>query len=240
MPPTTLNDLLDRAKIGDLVGAYANSIDRRDWAGYRSIFAMVVDIMRGMLDYYRNMEEAQGVVLIDEIETHLHPRWKMQVMTSLRRAFPRVQFIVTTHDPLCLRGMDDDEVVVLQRDRAGRIRRLEDLPSVRGMSAEQLLTSDYFGLSSTTDPKLEKALALLTNDTVSLDADGRRHIELSEETRTLIGNVTIGDSPSEEIVQQAVQRYLNDREIERGGLRTVIRSEAIERILAALKAPLPE
>ena len=95
--------------------------------GYRSVFVMTVDIIRELLNYWDEiLNGAQAVVLIDELETHLHPRWKMQVMTSLRKVLPRVQFIVTTHDPLCLRGMDDGEVVVLQRDENDHIHRLAE------------------------------------------------------------------------------------------------------------------
>lgn len=78
-------------------------------SGYRSMLAMVCDVMRGLLDpqvyeRFESFQTAQGIVLIDEIEAHLHPRWKVQVMTSLRTALPGMTFIVTTHDPLCLRG----------------------------------------------------------------------------------------------------------------------------------------
>lgn len=49
--------------------------------GYRSVFVMTVDIIRELLNHWEHLEDAQAVVLIDELETHLHPRWKMQVMT---------------------------------------------------------------------------------------------------------------------------------------------------------------
>lgn len=208
--------------------------------GYRSVFAMIIDIIREMLDYYERIEQARGVVLIDEIETHLHPRWKMQIMTSLRRALPGVQFIVTTHDPLCLRGMDDTEVIVLQRVEGGKIRRLTDLPSIKGMSAEQLLTSDYFGLASTTDPTVDLALARITgSDIVSIDSQGVTQVQLSATTEKLVQSLTLGDSQSEAVVQEALQKYLTTREFKRGSLRTDVRAEAVEAVLQALTTPEP-
>lgn len=126
--------------------------------GYKSVIAMACDIIRELLYHYDNLEFAYGVVFVDEIETHLHPRWKMQIMQLLRKAFPKVQFIVTTHDPLCLRGMYDGEVFVLQRTDAGNtVEKIDDLPSIRGMRAEQILTSEFFGLGST-DPKTDAIL----------------------------------------------------------------------------------
>ena len=119
------------------------------------------------MEHGSNLETAHGVVLVDEIETHLHPRWKMRVMSSLREAFPRIQFIVTTHDPLCVRGMDDGEVIVLVRNELGGIITLADLPDVSGMRSEQLLTSEYFGLSSTIDPDVQLEIARLAEGTAS-------------------------------------------------------------------------
>jgi hypothetical protein len=197
--------------------------------GYRSIFAMVVDIARELMPRYRHLAQAEAIVLIDEIETHLHPRWKMRVMSALRRALPRVQFIVTTHDPLCLRGMDDGEVVVLQRDQLGRIVSLEQLPSSKGMRADQLLTSDYFGLSSTIDPEAELDLARY----VAAVRDGEPdHVA---KARHAMKQLILGDEAAEQVVQEALVRFLRERERPRGQLRTDVRQEAVNAVLEVLR-----
>jgi len=67
-----------------------------------------------------------------------------------------VQFLASTHDPLCLRGLLGGEVAVMRRDASSRITALTDLPPVWGLRVDQLLTSEYFGLSSTIDPDLEE------------------------------------------------------------------------------------
>lgn len=171
--------------------------------GYRSIFAMVADICRNLLEHWSNLEIAHGVVLVDEIETHLHPRWKMRVMSSLREAFPRVQFVVTTHDPLCVRGMHDGEVVVLARNQEGGITTLADLPDVSGMRAEQLLTSEYFGLSSTIDPVLQLEIARLAEEVA-----GDPAVKIGAEADELVTRLTVGDSASAQIIQEALLQYL--------------------------------
>lgn len=197
--------------------------------GYRSVFALAVDIFRQMLSQFSDLERAHGVVLVDEIETHLHPRWKMQVMRALRRALPNVQFIVTTHDPLCLRGMEDGEVVVLQRNADGEIALLENLPSLKGMRAEQLLTSDYFGLSSTIDPEMELEVARFA---AAVAERPDEHV-----TSEAVSRLTLGDSASEQVVQAALQRFLDKRERPAGSLRTDVRAEAVEAVYRALAAP---
>lgn len=198
--------------------------------GYRSVFALVADVARELLLEFRSLEDAEAVVLIDEIDTHLHPRWKMRVMSSLRQALPGVQFIVTTHDPLCLRGMDDGEVVVLQRKEAGQIASLEDLPSIKGMRADQLLTSDYFGLSSTVDPETELGVARYAAEVAELPP------ERVEEADKLVRHLALGDSALEQVVQSALLRFLEERERPRGALRPNVRLETVEAIVHALES----
>ncbi|MGO1003746.1 AAA family ATPase [Lysobacter sp. CA196] len=201
--------------------------------GYRSLFAMAVDIMRRMVEAWGNLEYAQGIVLIDEIDVHLHPRWKIEVMSALRRAMPKVQFIVTAHDALCLRGMRDGEVHVLYRDRYDRIRPREDLPNIELLRSDQLLTSDLFGLASTARPQTDAALNryayLLGKPEL---AAGERH-----ERDALAGQLAglpLGDTPVEQLVGEATQRYLSDRRRRAGSDRAAMREDALEEIVAML------
>jgi len=204
--------------------------------GYKSLFAMAVDIMREMVSVWGNLEYARGVVLIDEIETHLHPRWKMQVVTALRRAMPQVQFICTTHDPLCLRGMRDEEVTVLFRDDDKVIQSLDDLPKLSSLRAEQLLTSDYFGLVSTSDPLAEAELeeyALLSSGSDLTPDRQARLDELTNSTGTL---TIIGDTPAQQIVSEAYREYLIERGAADAAKRGALRRDAVEDVLMALRA----
>ncbi len=59
-----------------------------------------------------------------------------------------MQVIATTHDPLCLQGLNQGEVTVLRRKSGRRVFAVRDLPSSEGMTADQLLTSEHFGLES--------------------------------------------------------------------------------------------
>src|SRR3546814_20575292 len=74
-----------------------------------------------------SLANARALVLVDEIEAHLHPRWKLRIMKGLREALPNVTFIVTTHDPLCLRGLGANEVMVLRRIQQDVRPNSEDL-----------------------------------------------------------------------------------------------------------------
>ena len=60
-----------------------------------------------------NPLDGAGVVLIDEIELHLHPQWQLETVEKLRRTFPNIQFIATTHSPFIIQTLRSDELIVL-------------------------------------------------------------------------------------------------------------------------------
>ncbi|MBT9556160.1 MAG: AAA family ATPase [Myxococcales bacterium] len=90
--------------------------------GIRSLVAMVADIAWrcAVLNPHFGADAARetpGVVLIDEIDLHLHPSWQWRVLDDLHRAFPKVQFIVTTHSPQVIASVDASALRVLGADR---------------------------------------------------------------------------------------------------------------------------
>jgi len=123
--------------------------------GYQSVVATAIDIFEVATRLWPNLESAEGIVLLDELGAHLHPAWKMKIVGSVRKALPGVQFITSTHDPLCLRGLSAGEVVVMQRDENDRVHALTGLPSPDDFRVDQLLTSDFFGLDSTIDAETD-------------------------------------------------------------------------------------
>jgi len=123
-------------------------------AGYQSVIATATDIIAGYPIQGLDMQSGTGVVLIDEIGAHLHPSWRMRIVHAYRRTFPKIQFICTTHEPLCLRGVRQNELLVLEKQHK-TIRPIEDLPDLEGMRIDQILTSPIFGLNTTIDPEVE-------------------------------------------------------------------------------------
>lgn len=124
--------------------------------GYQSVVATACDVLEVAMRLWPNLADAEGLVVLDEIGAHLHPAWKMRIVGSIRRAVPGIQFVASTHDPLCLRGLGAGEVVVMQRDENQAVRDLQGLPSPGDFRIDQLLTSDFFGLNSTVDTETEQ------------------------------------------------------------------------------------
>ena len=90
--------------------------------GERSFICLFADIARRMCILNpalgdRVIEESEGIVLIDELDIHLHPEWQRRIVHGLQKAFPKVQFIVTTHSPQILGEVTSDRIYLLQ-DRA--------------------------------------------------------------------------------------------------------------------------
>lgn len=222
-------------------------------SGYRTILAMVCDIMQRLMDRrvhprFQGLEHAQAVVLIDEVEAHLHPRWKIQIMHVLRKALPKVTFIATSHDPLCLRGMQKGEVVVVQRrSKAGGaktqyatcIEQLSDLPDSSRLTIEQLLTSDFFNLMSTDQPEMEKQLASVAD---LLSKRKNREVLTAQEQRVMAyfedevnDALPVGTSEAQRVVQEAVAEFLQRRKKEPSSEWETIRVETKTKILNILK-----
>jgi len=80
--------------------------------------------------------EIDLVVLIDEIDLHLHPSLQRELVPRLRKALPKVQWIVTTHSPLVLANFDVNEIIALDRDQEGNVRELDR--QILGFSSDQI------------------------------------------------------------------------------------------------------
>jgi len=179
-------------------------------AGFESVLIIATDIMSGVIGSVHDLTYAPGVVLLDEIDAHLHPRWKMRIVESLRRTFSSMQFIVTTHEPLCLRGLNENEVMVLKRE-GNEIVSLDNLPSPSGMRVDQLLTSELFGLHSAVDPEIDEIFAayykLLAKDSLS-STEQQKLEELRKRLPDIPVVALLGNTQREQLIYEAVDGYL--------------------------------
>lgn len=198
-------------------------------SGFRSVVGMVSDILGGILRLQKKNErqgfaEFRALILIDEIEAHLHPRWKMQIIPALRRTFPSSTIIATTHDPLCLRGLHPDEVVVLRQTtvesqtndgHAVMVEKLIQLPNVENLTVEQLLTSDFFSMFSTDSVEVEERLArlgdLVSKQKSGTPIDARDEVLMAELKKEVVEVIPVGSTEVQRIILEAVHEYLGRR-----------------------------
>jgi predicted ATP-binding protein involved in virulence len=103
------------SKDGDISKLVINQLS----SGEKNLLALVGDLTRRM--YLANLEgnplDGNGIVLIDEIDVHLHPKWQQKVVTRLREVFPNIQFVVTTHSPLVLSNVYSKHIRAIENEK---------------------------------------------------------------------------------------------------------------------------
>ncbi|MCK9397580.1 MAG: AAA family ATPase [Methylobacter sp.] len=107
--------------------------------GEKSLMALVGDIARRlamMNPALQNPLEGSGIVLIDEVDMHLHPNWQRAIIGNLNRTFPNCQFILTTHSPIVI--SETPNLLCYALNNGG----LEKLPNLYGMDVNQVLLQD--------------------------------------------------------------------------------------------------
>jgi len=142
--------------------------------GCRSAYAMMLDIIHNLAVAYgvtslfsKDAEghivvDYPGVILIDELEAHLHPTWQRTICEWLRTKFPKIQFFIATHSPLVLQSADPGGIFVLplpyEMDLGKMPRRLNDAEQTRIVlgRAEKTLLGEAFGLKRTWSARAEK------------------------------------------------------------------------------------
>ena len=192
-----------------LAGAEARPVTELS-DGYKALIGMAGDIMAVMhAARFDNMQDAMGIVLIDELGNHFHPQLKLRIVGALRAAFPKIQFIYTSHEPLCLRGMEEGEIGVLRRDDDG-IYLLTDLPDPATMRVDQLLASEHFGLESTVDPARVADIRRYHQLLRKTDRSADEQTALDELRATLGKTDYLGGSRRERMLLELLDMHDND------------------------------
>lgn len=168
LPETKRLELLDFGITVD--GPWGADMPLRDLAdGYKSTFLWVTDFLGWALSHnpkLKKSDEIGGVVLVDELEQHLHPKWQRIIVRDLRQQFPKVQFLTTTHSPIVASGIgkisdqiERDRLFHLSLEEKNRVTVEEIEESMKGYRADQVLASKAFDFFIAAAPDLEDALA---------------------------------------------------------------------------------
>lgn len=171
--------------------------------GYQSTLAWIADLIGHVLLEAENdvsTTEMEGLVLIDEIDLYLHPAWQATFISALRRVFPKMQFIVTTHSPVVLAEMAPHEIVRLIVDpqtgdvvrggwepETGEIIPVRDpdpvQPDPRPMTATEIFRT-WFGMDRLTPNPLGEELRryrVLADDPIPSASDKAERDQLREQ-----------------------------------------------------------
>ena len=175
--------------------------------GYQTLIAWMVDLASRFLERFDDSNDPlaePAIVLVDEIDLHLHPKWQRTLMSYLSELFPATQFIATAHSPLVVQGAEGANIVVLRRED-DHVRIEASPEEIKNWRIDQILTSDLYGLPSARPPHLDALLeerrSILTKPELT-DGDRRKLIELEEK----IGELPGGESPDELRAMQLIER----------------------------------
>ena len=177
--------------------------------GHRTVTAWIVDLAWRLIRRYPESPEPleePAVVLIDEIDLHLHPRWQRTIMQQLSDHFTNVQFVATTHSPLMITSMSDVNVAVLRQAEAGDHMVIENDPEVvEGWRFDQILVN-LFGLESARSLRVEDLMKerekLLEKSPVTRQ-DKKRLRDIAGELSSLPTAERPEDLEAMEIIRQA-------------------------------------
>ncbi len=183
--------------------------------GYRSTLQWVLDLWGWAIYANRFLQEGGvgGILLLDELEQHLHPRWQRHIVHRLRKQFPQMQIISTTHTPLVAAGVGDIQSSMLIRLKATDKQTVEgeilDKRALRGKRADQIL-SEVFELFTSRSLGSQDDLARYAE----LQAKERtpdEEQELKQLSEQLQQSLVFGENSFEQEVERAVTQVLEER-----------------------------
>jgi len=131
-------------------------------AGYKGVITIICDLIDRLYEkqpYIEDIKDFKGVVLIDEVELHLHPKWKYNFMKKLRDTFPLIQFIVTTHSPTVILGAGKKAVFYkIYKDDTGKVTISNQIAN-EGYTNNSLVSSPLFDMETITSREYDKAVS---------------------------------------------------------------------------------
>lgn len=171
--------------------------------GYRNVVAIAADlaIKAAMLNPQladRALELTPGVVLIDELDLHLHPKWQRRVIGDLRRTFPMLQFICTTHSPFLIQSLESSEELIVLADIE---QRAPDGSGDRATTSDDFHDSDEEAEGLVTDDLEHLGIEAIASGIMGVAADASpRYLEMLEVARGYLAELEeAAQSPQERL-----------------------------------------
>lgn len=174
-------------------------------------------------DFVDGWEKLPAILLIDEIENHLHPTWQRRVIPALLEYFPRLQIFATTHSPFVVAGLKAGQVHLLERDAEGVVTASTNTEDVVGWTADEILRT-MMGVDDPTDDATAAAARELRRlwdegPRDSEDAEAKRQ-ERMQELRRLVDRDLLAGGPAaaqrelfEQQFAEALEKYQQSRDL---------------------------
>lgn len=112
--------------------------------GTQSIIQWLARFLFSYAQYYEypeNLPQKPAILIVDEIDAHLHPSWQRRIIPALTANFPNLQLFCSTHSPLMLSGLKEGQLQLLKRDADGKVTVSSNWRDMAGWTAEEILRS---------------------------------------------------------------------------------------------------
>lgn len=183
--------------------------------GYKSIIIFVCDLIFRLsknANGERSIRELKGVVLVDEIDLHLHPKWQRVIIDKLRKTFPLIQFIFTTHSPTIIQGASQDAIIYRvyrnKEDGQTRVSPPYFRKDLDNLMVNTLVTSPLFGMEDARmDTDNENSS---TSETYLLYKINNKLEEILAQQKQA-GKVFIDDLEIDHLIQKIINNELGNK-----------------------------
>lgn len=166
--------------------------------GYKTTIAWLIDFATKMIYYHEKSNspfDEPSILIIDEIDLHMHPAWQREIIENLTKIFTKTQFIVTAHSPLIAQAALNSNLVLLKR--VSDHIKVENTPEIiRSWRIDQVLTSDLFGLKESRPKEIEKKIRKRRNLLKKEHLNEKQIIEL-QKLNAEIDEMPIGETKAE-------------------------------------------
>ncbi len=189
--------------------------------GYKTVIIWLVDLLYRLTESqpHAKLENKEngftGIVLVDEVSLHLHPKWEYELPQKLRTWFPNIQFIFTTHSPITVLGASEDAVFfkLYKENGETKVMPYNEL-RVANMRVDQILTSPFFGLENARPKyldefmKIRKEILTKSNPT---ESDLIRLKKYEDHYGTLPTGETIDEIETKALITEMLNDLQNDQ-----------------------------
>jgi predicted ATP-binding protein involved in virulence len=158
--PRLLNSIMKPGEVL-LSTKHGKNIAFKDFSlGYKTVISWAIDLSWRLFNKYTESNDPisePAIVIVDEIDLHLHPVWQREIISNLTNIFPNIQFIASAHSPLMVQAALQQNYAVLKFEE-NAVKIINEPEDVDGWRIDQILTSPLFGLESARGEKYDDLL----------------------------------------------------------------------------------
>lgn len=168
--------------------------------GTQSLVQWLARLLIGMAEYYdypEDIEAKSGILIVDEIDAHLHPSWQRRIIPSITEHFPNLQIFCSTHSPLMLAGLKSGQVQLLRRNEDGKVTVSRNEDDIVGWSADEILRG-FLNVPSPTDFRTVQNLERL-QELRQIDNPTEEESKELEQLRETVHHSLLGGPLSKEL-----------------------------------------